>query len=824
MSKTLIIAEKPSVARELAAAIGGFKKADNWLESDTAVISNALGHLVRLEMPLAAVSGKDLATLPVMGDFETQLIDDRGSKAQYRVLESLMKRADIGMVVNACDAGREGELIFRLIYEHAKCRKPMQRMWIQSLTKDGLSEAHRTMRPGSEFDNLYAAARSRSEADFLVGINGSRAVTKMRDESSSTGRVQTPTLAMVVARELAIINFKPIDYWEVHATFGASAGQYVGKWFDAGTAKPLSTSEEGEEGEETTAGQRFFDRSKADLIVAKCRSVDPSSVTDTAKRTKRVAPRLYHLTSLQQDANRRFKFSAKKTLEIAQDLYEKHKVTTYPRTDADALPEDYVEKVKELMAFLESTAYGVHAKRVLDNGWVKPTKQIFNNAEISDHFAIIITEVRPSGLSQDEQLIYDLIATRFVTAFHPAAEYDVTTRVSVVAGESFKSTGRVLVSKGWLEVSGAQEGADNKKSPALCALTPGEAVKTLKVESVTLQTRPPSRYNEATLLKAMETAGKDIADKEQRDAMKGRGLGTPATRADTIEGLLSKGSRDRPRQPYMVRSTRDKEVELVPTEKAMSIVADLQKEDLGLLTSAEMTGEWEQKLGLIAQGKLDRSAFMEGIKAQVQDLVNKIRNKAGSTPSAQAKPLAVPCPKCGQALGASTRTVDCSAGCGFKVWREAYGRALTDAELAAIIKNGVLEGLEFISSKTKRSYTANLKFADFKIQMEFVDRAATDKAALPSLDVPCPKCRGVIRVHGGDFAKYACETGDFTLWKTVAERPLTDAEAKQLLKNRELPAVQGFVSRKAKPAKKFAAGLRLRADLSGGVEFIFESR
>lgn len=829
MGKMLLIAEKPSVAKELAHALGGFQKKEHGWERDDAVISHARGHLVSLQMPLASTSGKNLQQLPVAGEFVTELIDYDGSIGVYRNLEKLMKRGDISTVVNACDAGREGELIFRLIIEHAKCAKPMKRMWIQSMTTDGLKEAFRAMRPSAEFDSLSDAAHARSIADFLVGINGSRAITYMRDEPSNAGRVQTPTGMLLYIREMEIRNFKPTDYWEIHATFQAEAGQYLGKWFDPSRAKAKTDDESADADDEdktekldAAAGQRIFDRAMAEAILAKCRGKHPSAVTDTAKRTKRAAPELYSQDTLQQDANRRFKFTAKKTLELAQKLYDEHKLTTYPRTDADALPEDYADTVRTLLKNFGGTPYAVHGQRVLDNGWVNPLdKGIFNNAKISDHFAIIPTEKSPVGvtLSDDERKIYDLIVRRFMAAFHPAAEYDVTTRVSVVEGENFKSSGRVLVKEGWLAVYG-QEASDSKKEPPLAAVKPGEAVKTVDVKAVTCQTKPPPRYNDRTLIKAMLNAGKDIDDKAMREAMKGRGLGTVATRADTIEGLVSTGPRNKPRKPYAVR---EKEF-IVPTDKLMTLMAFIRQEQIDLLASAETTGEWEYKLGLVQKGQLSSTAFLDGIKSEVTSMLDKIRSKASSMPAANRTLLQAPCPKCGKPLVAGTRTVDCQAGCGFKLWREVSRKALTDAELDTLLKEGAIAKLDGFVSSAGRKYSAGLKFNGEKIDLVFEERSDSaggaerpPVSALPTLGVPCPKCKGTIRVHGGDHPKFACEKGDFTLWRVIAQRELSESEAVTLIKQGSMPAVSGFIGKNGKP---FAAGLRLSRDKSK-VDFDF---
>lgn len=820
MGKMLIVAEKPSVAREIADALGGFSKVEGWLESPTAIVSSGIGHLVEIYSPEAATAGKDLGSLPVIpAKFELQPIAK--TKAQFTLLSKLMKRADVDQVVNACDAGREGELIFRLIYELAGCRKPMKRMWLQSMTADSIRDAYRNMRPGAEFDPLSDAAKCRSEADWLVGINGSRGITRLRErqtqnyEMMTAGRVQTPTLAILVHRELEIKNFVPRDFWEVHGTFGAQAGTYVGKWFNPAAPKPAEDADE----DAAAVGNRFFDRAQADAIVAKCRGVAPSSVKDESTTTTSAPPKLFDLTSLQREANKRFKFSAKKTLDIAQALYEKHKATSYPRTDSSALPEDYVEKAKEVLGTFGGTPFGKHAERVLHNGWVKQEKRIFDNSKISDHFAIIPTGTRPSGLDDAEAKIYDMVVRRFIAAFHPAAEYNVTTRITVVAGESFKSSGKVLVKRGWLEVYGDQEGGD--ETPGLCPVAAGEAVRNVSVEAKAMQTKPPARFTEATLLSAMEGAGKLVDDDELRDAMKERGLGTPATRAATIEGLLlDKDGKGHPKEPYVVRE--GKAQHLVPTGKGMSLIQFLEANGIEMLTSPRMTGEWEQKLRQMEKGQYSRQAFMAEIAQMTTRIIDVIRQKAGSLPAAEVRTLGAACPKCGGEVLVNQRTFDCKAACGFKLWRDICQRTLTEGEAVQLLRDGEIKQLDdFISPKTKKKFSAGLKLntAEWKADFVFEERAAPaggggSSQAGPQLEVACPICGGVMRDQG---RTYGCDTGDFKLWKEVAGRNLSAKEATRLIADKSHPPLDGFTSSKGRP---FSAGLRLKRD--GKVEFVFD--
>lgn len=816
MSKTLIIAEKPSVARDIAQALGGFSKGDgDWLERSDAVISSAIGHLVALEVPEAATTGKDLETLPVIpARFSLRVLDR--TKAQFNLLARLMKRSDVTQVVNACDAGREGEFIFRLIYEAAQCSKPIQRMWLQSMTADALRQAFDGMRPGTQFNGLSDAARCRGEADWLIGINGTRGITRLNErqtnsyEQMTAGRVQTPTLAIAVHRENEIRTFVPTDYWEVHATFAARAGSYVGRW-----VSPRAESGEGEDPD--AAGARIFDKAQALAIVGKCQGVAPSSVTDESKTTSSLAPRLFDLTTLQREANKRFKLSAKRTLDIAQALYEKHKATTYPRTDATALPEDYVDTAQRVLCQLGADSrFGEHAKRVLDGGWVRADKRIFDDSKISDHFAIIPTETKPSGLDADEAKIYDMIVRRFIAVFHPAARYNLTTRLSVVSGETFKSTGKVMVDPGWLEVYGGL--SDGDKTPALCAVEQGEPVQTRNVEAKGMQTKPPARFTEATLLGAMEGAGKFVDDDELRSAMSDRGLGTPATRAATIEGLLATADgQGRAKQPYLRREGNEQY--LVPTKKGLDLVAFLENNGVGALTSPKMTGEWEQKLRLMEKGKYERRVFMSEIEAMARDMIEAIRRKAATIPAPVVTELKAPCPKCSHpTVMASVRSFQCGATCGWTMRREIAKRDLTDAEAQTLLQDRSIKSLDgFVSSKGK-PFSTGLKFgADHKVEFVFDDAAPVTG----SVGAACPKCGSVVHAKGGTYPQFVCETGDFKMWRTILKRTLSDDEARELLTNGSIGPISGFVS--TKTGKPFSAALRFSSDYSK-VEFEFEPR
>ncbi|MEP6606617.1 MAG: DNA topoisomerase III, partial [Nitrosospira sp.] len=637
MGKTLIIAEKPSVAADIARVLGGFIKNTDYFENDDYVLSSAIGHLLELAVPeqYEVKRGKwSFSNLPVIPPyFDLNPIEK--TESRLKLLTKLIKRKDVESLINACDAGREGELIFHYIARHVGTKKPVKRLWLQSMTPASIREGFTRLLDDAAVKPLADAAVSRSEADWLVGINGTRAMTAFNSQEggfhkTTVGRVQTPTLAILIEREDTIRKFVSRSYWEVHATFAANAGNYDGRWFDEKFAKEKKDSEQ--------KAERLWDQKSAETIRAKCQGKS-GVVSEESKPTTEVCPLLYDLTSLQRDANGRFGFSAKSTLGLAQALYEKHKALTYPRTDSRALPEDYITIVKESLNSLEDTRYGKFARQILKAGWVKPNKRVFNNAKISDHFAIIPTSLEPKGLNDAEAKLYDLVVKRFLAIFYPAAEFLVTTRITRVENEPFKTEGRVMVNPGWQAVYGKEvqvEGADD--SSTLVAIHPGDLVLAEEVKVVAHQTRPPARFNEATLLSAMEGAGKLVEDEELREAMSAKGLGTPATRASIIEGLVFEN--------YMQRVGR----ELHPTAKAFSLITLLRGLKVPELTSPELTGDWEFKLRQIEQGKLERNKFMEEIAGMTSHMVEQAKSHRGETISGDFSTLKSPCPKCAGVL------------------------------------------------------------------------------------------------------------------------------------------------------------------------------
>lgn len=800
---SLLIAEKPSVASDIAAALGGFSKSDGYWQRDDLIVTSAVGHLVEIACAEASNRPRGFAGLPVIpAQFELEVI--KGREDKFTTIERLLRRRDVDMVINACDAGREGELIFRLIMEKAGCRLPTRRMWMQSMTKESICEAFASALPGEEKDNLYYAARCRSESDWLVGINGSRAVSTIFQamsgsyESSSTGRVQTPTLAILVDHENTIVNFVPKDFWEIHGTFGCAAGNYTGRW--KGAAPAVGETEE----EASTAASRCFDKASAMEVLRRVEGHPVDRVEQQTEATSKAPPYLFDLTSLQREANKLFKMPAKKTLEIAQSLYERHKVTTYPRTDSNRLPEDYLETVGTIMHDLEGSPWGKLVKMVTDSGWIVPNKRIFDNSKITDHFAIIPTGTLSDRLEHDEKLIYELIVRRFIAAFFPKAEFDITKRITFVGGEEFHSSGTVMVAAGWMAVIGNfdDDGKRTESGKELCAIGEGELPQVVGIEMKQGQTKPPARYTEAKLLAAMETAGKLVEDEDLRAAMKDRGLGTPATRADTIETLKDDGRNrkpPKPKEPYV----RLEGNFLVPTDKGKKLISFLRENGAEFLTSAQTTGEWEACLKAIERGEFSPDDFMNGIRQTTSDLVAVLQEESKRLPGAQYTPIGAPCPNCGQGIMGNAVGFECEAQCGFSIRRTIAGRQMKDEEIAQLFKEGRTGTIKgFYSAAKKRDFSAALCMDGREIKFEFEEQEVS------TLSCNCPKCGGKM---ASKPALVVCVDCEFKVWREVCKKALTDAELIKLLTTGKIDLVKGF---KSKAGKKFDAGVKL--DLADG--------
>ncbi len=753
--KTLIIAEKPSVGRDIAGALDGvFQKralADlsakakggkddpTFLESDHYVITWAVGHLVQLAEPEEYDERWKkwrMADLPIVPPDGFKLVPrDAKSKKQLKLVEKLLNRDDVDRVVNACDAGREGELIFAYLYEsvfgvppnNPDAPMPVERLWISSMTKQAIREGFEKLRPGEQLQPLESAARARSEADWLVGMNATRAAT-IRGRAwvggvVSLGRVQTPTLAIIVRREREIQAFVPEPYWLVHASFDP---RYQGLWFD-----PLKADDK-----DTPTGQETWlkEAERADEIVTKV--AGKTGIVDSVERKEQsqIAPLLYDLTSLQRDANSRFGFSARRTLQAAQSLYEGKKAITYPRTSSRYLSGDLVPQLKPTAETLvEIPEYETAARFVMRLDKL-PLNRVVNDAKVSDHHAIIPTDV-PHGVSEfspDERKIFDLVARRFLAIFHPPARYARTEIVTLVEDERFRTRGKVTLEAGWRGVYGVESDADAKtkeedpESAELPPLEKGQAVKVVAAESEPKETRPPARYNEATLLSAMETAGKLIDDEELREAMKESGLGTPATRAETIETLI--------RREYIERVGKD----LVPTPKGLQVITMLEE---NLLTSPELTGNWEKRLGDIEHGKGEKDDFIQGIADFTKSTVEAI----AALDKEKLRPERVelgPCPRCGAETGEiireNSKAYGCTSwksreetGCGFVIWKRVASRTLTPEVARQLIEEGkTKEVLSGFRSKAGKPFRARLVLNDEgKVEFEFPARTRSKEPA-----------------------------------------------------------------------------------------------
>jgi DNA topoisomerase III len=808
MSKSLIIAEKPSVAGDIARTLGGFKKHDDYFENEQYIISSALGHLVELALPseLDVKRGKwSFANLPIIPDeFELRPIEK--TKARFNLLNRLMQRKDVGSLINACDAGREGELIFRYLLKLSGINKPVRRLWLQSMTAESIRDAFEHLRSNEEMVPLAKAAVCRSESDWLVGINGTRAMTAFNNKTGGfqltpVGRVQTPTLAILAEREDKIHHFKPRAYFEVFADFEVKAGQYRGRWFREDFAK---------ESDEDARAERIWERAVADEIKSRC-SGKIGIATEERKPTTQAPPLLYDLTSLQRDANSRG-FSAKRTLQIAQQLYERFKVITYPRTDSRYLPEDYIPTVKSTLSKIDNP----HARKALESGWIKPSKRIFNNAKISDHFAIIPSGHAPHGLDEVQQKIYDMIVRRFISVFFPAAQFEVTTRITRVDKDAFKTEGKIVKDPGWLVVYGREAGQQGTNEEALAPISPNESAKVVVVDVVENETKPPARFTEATLLSAMEGAGKLVEDEELREAMRAKGLGTPATRSAIIEGLIHDG--------YLSRQGRD----LIVTAKGMALITLLRGIGVSELCSPEMTGEWEYKLKRMEKGEMKRREFMTHIREFTREIVEKAKNFEGDRVGGDFEPLEVKCPKCGGGpFDEDYRTFKCQT-CGLMIWKTMAGRLFDRSEVEKLLREHRIGPLEGFRSKMGRKFAAPVKLGeDFKQEFDFGENGhdapiQIDAAKHEALGT-CPICRKG-QVYVLDRA-YACEnavaadkTCTFRVSKVILHREIPKEQVQKLIADGKTDLLPKFVSKKGRP---FSARLKLE---NGKVGFEFAEK
>jgi DNA topoisomerase III len=810
MTKKLIIAEKPSVAADIAKALGSCTKEADYYENNDYVISSAVGHLLEIHAESYDVKrGKwSLNNLPVI-PIEFELKPIVKTESRLKVLLRLLKRKDVSGVVNACDAGREGELIFKLIMQYAKSNKPIERLWLQSMTPQAIKQGFDALKSDTSMQGLTDAARCRSEADWLVGINGTRAMTAFNSKDggfflTTVGRVQTPTLSIVVEREEKRKKFVAKLYWEITATFMTHGKTYEGKWYDMHFTKAQH---------EHDRESRLFDYEKAHAIYTDCQKYKPSAQDET-KPSQQNAPSLFDLTTLQRESNARFGLSAKNTLAVAQALYEKHKAITYPRTDSRYLPQDYIATVTQtLNALGQQDNYTALIKTALAG--VKPNKRIFDNTKVSDHFAIIPTTQIPKNLSEIEQKIYDLITRRFIAIFYPAAEYLVTTRTTLLGDNAFKTEGKVLKILGWLTVYNRTQQEDS-----LCELYPND-LHLHTLEMIEQTTNPPPRYNEATLLSSMESAGKLIEDEELRQAMHNKGLGTPATRASIIEGLIT--------EKYIVRDGK----ELIPTAKAFQLSNLLRGLGIHELVKPELTGEWEYKLSQIEQNKYSRQHFMQEIVSMTTHMVNLAKEYASDTVPGDYICIAKACPDCGSDIQENYRRFAC-VNCTFSFTKTPAGRQLEVEEVHDLLTKREIGPLQGFRSKQGRPFASILKLAKdgenenqpTKLQFDFGQNQNDDENISfedkEYLGV-CPNCASRVFDYG---IKYVCEhalgkekTCTFSVSKVILQQEINTSELLNILNLGRTSLLNAFKS--TRTGRGFKAYLVFN---QGKIGFEFEQK
>lgn len=829
MAKQLIIAEKPSVAADLARVLGkkfGKLKKDDaagGFSNESLIITSAVGHLVEQKKPQTA-DGKSLPWkmefLPIMPD-KMELEPISKSADRLRKILKIARSKEVASLVNACDAGREGELIFRNIIRFGNIRKPISRLWMQSMTDDSIMEAWAALKADEEMRCLADAAECRSESDWLVGLNSTRALTVLQSAAGGfhvtpTGRVQTPTLAILAARQKEVLAFHPEPYYEVRASFAAESGSYSGKWFDPDWKR--------DEKQPQRTRDRIWDAETAAAIAARCQG-QPALVKEQRKPVSMPAPLLFDLTSLQKEASNRFGFSASRTLQIAQECYEKHKVLTYPRTDSKYLPNDYLRVVTNTVSAIgeQLPEFSSFAGSILQNKGIRPTKRVFDSSKVSDHFAIIPTG-KFVNLTGDAARIFTLVVQRFLGVFMPNAEFEDTERTTIIstpgATDHFLTHGRVQLQAGWRALYAT---AERKKKDELCPVREGETVHTAQAEAAEDQTKPPAAYTEATLLTAMETAGKLVEDEELAYAMKERGLGTPATRASIIEGLLA--------QEYIARDGKD----LVATRRGMDLIDLLNKIGLSTLSSPELTGEWEYRLKQMENGKLKRGDFMHDIRSYTSEIVDAVREymHQGKNPD-----IEVPCPACKEeGLTSRVDAVSCKH-CKFHLRRIHAGLSLSDAQLAELLTRGELPIMDGFRSKFGKLFRAGLRLTPpasekgtWKAEFYFEDKepVAADKtaSAATSLGKVQVKGQGELELLENekqwlvpDFSQGRDKKG-FTLSRTILGKELSADVLRRVLAEGKSELIKGFISQRTH--KPFDAFLVLDVK-KGNVKFEFPPR
>jgi DNA topoisomerase-3 len=793
VAKSLIITEKPSVARDIAAALGGFEEKDGYWESDSYLLSFAVGHLFELLEPEELDPKFKRWTLDVLPIIPARfdLKKKKGQSERIRTLEKLLGRKDVDRVVNACDAGREGELIFREIVGFLNSGKPIVRLWLQSMTPDAIRQGFSKLLPGEELERLGQAAECRAYSDWLIGMNATRAITKRlksRKERGawSAGRVQTPTLALLVERELSVLAHVPQPYWRVTASFDHDGSTYAGTWID-----PEFESSEDDQRKD----DRIFDEQRAQAIVEAVRS-RVGAAGETRKPSSETAPPLFDLTSLQREGNRRFGWSARRTLGAAQRCYEMHKLLTYPRTDSRCLPSDYRDTVNQVLhsyaaAGADSPAaeFARFARHLLDVG-LENSHRIFDDAGVSDHFAIIPTGVLPKGeLRGDDRRLYDLVLRRFLGAFHPPALWERVERTTEVSGERFRSRARTLMEPGWRSVLANGTDGEVESLPPLRRgenTVDGVEVRTREVELEANQTKAPPRLTEARLLSLMENAGKSIEDEDLAAVLHEKGLGTPATRADIIENLIAKG--------YAVRVGKA----LRPTVKGIRLIDTLKRIHIDRLASAELTGEIERHLMEVERGNRTQSEFLGEMKEYAGEIVERAKGFAYEEVYGDEPPLG-PCPRCGRPVYESAwfyrclpvPDVDPEEDCPMRFWKDTAGRYLDRRAVEALLKDGHTGVLDGFTARNGRTYRGRIEIDrdEWKLRVNsegWNEEAASDQPEYEVNTEPlgrCPICE--------DFDVVETPT-QFVCAERIKEQNQREAQGGEA-KSRKKPKVCGFV-------------------------------
>jgi DNA topoisomerase-3 len=847
MAKALVITEKPSVARDIADALGGFREEDGYSESDDLIVTFAVGHLYELLAPEELDDKFKRWTLDVLPILPEQFgyKVKKGQTDRIRTIQRLIRRSDVDTIVNACDAGREGELIFREIVENLEATQPIRRLWLQSMTDEAIRSGFRSLRPGSELQGLADAAACRAQSDWLIGMNATRALTKRlksRKEKTSwsAGRVQTPTLAMLVDKEFEVLAHVPRPFWRVTARFEHEGNSYEGSWFDP-------AFDAGDDPDRKD--DRIFDVARAQQI-AQTAQRGPAFAGETRKPSRESAPPLFDLTALQREANRRFSWSARRTLSAAQRCYERHKVLTYPRTSSKCLPEDYRETVgATLAAFAETKRrdegfadLSAAAARLRENGLENEDK-IFNNAGVSDHFAIVPTGALPrEPLTGDDKRLFDLVARRFFGAFHPPAQWERVERTTVSAGESFRTRARTLVVPGWRSV--LADTSDGEEETTLPALVAGAdeasdvAVRALEAKSEAEETKPPARITEARLLSLMENAGQQIDDEDYSAALHEKGIGTPATRADIIENLIGKG--------YVTRLGKA----LRPTVKGIRMIDTLRRVHIDRLTSPELTGEIEFHLLQVERGGRTRSDFMGEITDYTVEIVDRAKS-FGYDELYDANETFGNCPSCGRPVIEMAWFYRCreeparDPDCPLRFWKDISGRYLDKRTVRALIANGTSGEIDGFTARNGRTYrgTITINTDEWKLDVKSAgwnDEASTDTPEYEVDPEPLGRCpfeedcsivesptlfvceralkeaelsREERKKRKEDGVPQSC---GFVFPRTVCKREITREEAEHYLKTGKTELLTDFTSRFGRP---FSATLVLKDTGRHGFEF-----